>query len=516
MWTSLHAVLRESAERSPERPLVKHEATTLTYGEVDLATSRCAAALRELGVRFGDRVALCLPNGPEYLIAYYATLKAGACVVPIAPDVPPEGLELLLSDCEASAAFVERAGKLPDGIAPRVPSLRAAITLQGPATGSSGNLAFLDFDALRSHSGAVEDAGAKDDDLAVILYTSGTTSRPKGVMLAHRGMASSTAAILEDFGFTKEDRVAVSIPFFHTYGDWVQRSHVAAGAMIMTFDARTTPADMWRAIDREGCTGFPGTPPGFTILRSLRPEYDLSSLRYLTVAAAPLTAELCAAIMAALPRARLYNCYGQTEAGPKISWLKPEDMVRKAGSIGTAVSGVRLRIVDDDGRDVPQGETGELVAVGESFMQGYWRRPEETARVLRPDGLHTGDLARMDADGFVFLVGRKDDVLKSGAYRVSPPEVEEVIQGLPQIEECGVVGVPDPTLGAILVAAIVPRPGVAVEARDVFAACRKRLPPHKVPARIVKLDRLPRGRTGKLLRVELAEIVRDRTAGGAS
>jgi acyl-coenzyme A synthetase/AMP-(fatty) acid ligase len=454
---------------------------------------------------------LCLANGPEYLVAYYGALKAGACVVPVAPEVPRDGLELLLADCEASVVFLgPKASPAVCEVGSRVPTLRYVVSTHPAEGASASGVPVIEFASLTSHNLGLEDAGAGDGDLAVILYTSGTTAQPKGVMLTHHGMVGTTSAILEDFGFTNQDRVGIAVPFVHTYGDWVQRSFVAAGGMILTFDGRTIPAEMWRRIDDEKCTMFPGVPPSFAVLRDLRSEYDLSSLRCLTVAGAPLTTEMIGAITKALPQARLYNCYGQTEAGPKLSWLKPEDILRKAGSIGKAVSGVELRIVDEEGRDVSRGGTGELIAVGDNFMSGYWKRPEETAKALQSDGLHTGDLARMDDEGFVWLLGRTDDVLKSGAYRVSPMEIESVIQTLSNVEECAVVGVPDPLLGGVLVAAVVPKSGMKVEAHEVFGVCRSKLPPYKVPTRVVRLDRLPRGRGGKLLRVELTANVRQR------
>jgi long-chain acyl-CoA synthetase len=506
--TCLHALLRASAERAPDHPVFLRRGARTTYGELDRAASRFAGGLRELGVARGDRVALVLDNVVEYIVAYYGILKAGAAVMPLCPDTRTASLSYALSHCEAAAVVLgANNSKLLEGQSAALPSLRLLISHGAPQIADQGSLRVIELAALTASAAELHEEPTDDHQLASMIYTSGTTAHPKGVMLSHRNLMANTLSIVEYLKLQASDSVAMVLPFFYSYGNSVLHTHVCVGGTIAAVGTMAFPAAVLAGITEHRCTGIPGVPSTFARLlqSSLLEKHDLSSLRYLTQAGGPMTPALTQKLRQALPHVRMFIMYGQTEATARLSYVPAEELERKIGSAGIGIPGVTLRIMDKEGREVPRGTVGEIVATGDNIMLGYWKNPEETARVLRPEGLRTGDLAQMDEDGYIFIVGRETDMIKSGAHRIGPKEIEDVVEKLPEVAQCAVVGVPDELLGEAIVAYVVPVKDHTIDANAVLRICHEQLPRFKMPGHIRVVDSLPRTDTGKLRRKELKD-----------
>jgi acyl-CoA synthetase (AMP-forming)/AMP-acid ligase II len=501
----LQDLLRASVERDPHAAVFVRDGRTTTYGELASAVARFAAGLRELGVRKGERVALVLDGDVDFLIAYYGVLEAGAVVVALCSDVRREPLVHALAHCGAVALVLDAgASRHLAGEAGRLPDLRWLVQRGEPI--ACDPFACVAMAQLLAADGEPRDAGTTREDLAAIAYTSGTTGEPKGVMLAHRNMVANVRSIVQYLELTGSDRVAMLLPFYYAYGNSVLHTHVCAGAAIVHAGSIAFPAQVRALIARERCTGLSGVPATFARLTGeLTAKHDTRSLRYLTSAGAAMSADLAERVRAAFPSARLFVMYGQTEATARLAYVPPEDLARKLGSAGKAIPGVELRIRDERGHELPRGRVGEVVARGDNVMLGYWNDPEHSARVLRADGLHTGDLAHMDDDGYLFIVGRESELIKSGAHRIAPREIEQVIERVAGVRECAVAGIPDALLGQTIAAFVVPEVGLHVDRQSVLRACLEALPRFKLPEHVLELTALPRTPSGKLRRGELVD-----------
>jgi acyl-CoA synthetase (AMP-forming)/AMP-acid ligase II len=505
---SLPALLRNAADRAPEQPAFIRRGVTTTYAELDRDSDRLAGSLRELGITRGDRVALVLDGQVEYLIAYYAILKSGAAVVPLCPDTRAGTLGYALGHCEACAVILD--GKntaLLDGAGRELSALKHVLSVGRPRIDSRDGLAVQELAPLVAQGQPYVDAGAGDEDLASIVYTSGTTGRPKGVMLAHQNLLANIRSIVQYLELSATDRAGMVLPFFYVYGNSVLHTHIAVGGTIVMLGSMAFPTAVLQGIAEHRCTGLSGVPSTFARLIQVSglEQYDLQSLRYVTQAGGPMTAALTEKLKRAIPKVEIFVMYGQTEASARLSYLPPEHLERKLGSAGVAIPGVTLKIVDKAGEEVPRGEIGEIVATGENVMLGYWRDPEATAHTLRPEGLRTGDLGSMDDEGFLYIVSRKTDMIKSGAHRIGPQEIEDVVERLPEVAQCAAVGVPDELLGEAIVAFVVPATGAQLQPKAVLRFCHQHLPRFKMPGHVRVVSHLPRTPTGKLRRSELKE-----------
>jgi long-chain acyl-CoA synthetase len=314
-------------------------------------------------------------------------------------------------------------------------------------------------------------------------------------------------SIVEYLELDANDRVAMVLPFYYVYGNSVLHTHLCAGGTIVQAGTMTFPAEVLKQIASHRCTGFSGVPATFARLLDVAgiATADLSSLRYITQAGAAMTPALTERLRGAFPGVRIFVMYGQTEASARLAYVPPEDLDRKMGSAGKAIPGVVLRILDAEGRELPRGTVGEVVAQGDNVMLGYWKDADETARTLRADGLHTGDLASMDEDGFLFITGRESEMIKSGAHRIGPREIESAVELVPGVRECAVAGVPDALLGQAIAAFIVAEEGAAIDRQVVLRACLNELPRFKLPEHVFVLPELPRTATGKVQRQALVE-----------
>jgi acyl-CoA synthetase (AMP-forming)/AMP-acid ligase II len=340
---------------------------------------------------------------------------------------------------------------------------------------------------------------------AMMIYTSGTTSRPKGVLLSNGNLVANARAIAAYLQITPNDKVLCGLPFHFSYGSSVLNSNLISGAQLLLEDNFAFPQQTLKKMQEEGVTGFPGVPSTFALLlgRCQLSDFDLGKLRYLTQAGGSMPRAQIEKLRQQLPHTQVFIMYGQTEATARLSYLAPEHLEAKLGSVGMPLPGVEIE-VRSDGQVVPTGEIGEICARGPNIMLGYWREPELTSQVLRDGWLHTGDLGHLDSEGFLYIDGRAVEMIKVGAFRVSPQEVEEVLATFPGVQEVAVTGIADEVLGQSIKAVIVLREGAPADLRGIKAHCRQQLASYKVPKIVEFAAVLPRTASGKVQRFKLA------------
>lgn len=513
----LHHYLDRAAGADASAPAYRKDSVSVSYGELATRVRRFAGSVAALGVARGDRVALVLDSCVEHLVAYYGALHAGAAAVALCNDARTDALVFPLANCRARVLVIEPGNlKYLEGQASALPDLKHIIVTGAATLANPGHFQLHTFGDLESTTlPEASDAGASGEELASIIYTSGTTGRPKGVMLAHRSLIANTRAIVQYLELRPSDSVGMVLPYYYSYGNSVLHTHIAAGACITQLGNMVFPAVVVEQLAKLGCTGFSGVPATFARLLQgeLLEQHDLSSLRYVTQAGAAMRPEMAAELKQRLPKTNVFVMYGQTEASARLAYLPPADVVRKAGSVGVAIPGMKFSVCDPDGNELPRGTVGELVAEGPSVMLGYWEDPEGTARTLASHGLRTGDVAKMDDEGFVYIIGRDSDMIKSGAHRIAPQEIERVLEDHSAVREVAVVGKPDPLLGESIVAFVVPEGDTKPEVKALQRWCFERLPRFKLPQEIRFATELPKTASGKLTRAELKRALKEETAG---
>ena len=496
-------MLAESAGRFPHRPALVFRDRRLSYGGLQEEARRVGGILGEMGVRPGDRVILGLPNAPEFGVGYFGILAAGATVVPLNPALKAEEVRYILEDSGATAVVCSEM---------TYPLLQAARQTLGRP------IRALVLDPVASSSLAAGDvaAGAPpgeipparglpslgSEDVAACLYTSGTTGRPKGAMLTHRNLLANVQSFREILHITEADVFFCVLPMFHAFAATVLfLEPISLGATVVV-EPRFVPDVVLKAIAEQRVTFFAGVPTMYAVLAGLpRPALDFSAWRLCISGGAPLPPSVLEAFEAkyGIP---IYEGYGPTECSPVLT-VNPPLGVRKVGSVGPAIPQVQLRVVDDADVPVPVGEVGEIVARGPNVMKGYFNRPRETAAALRNGWYHTGDLGRVDADGYYYIVDRKTDLILVGGLNVYPREVELALTSHPAVAEAGVIGIPDPVRGETPKALVVLRDGQRVDPQELVQWCRQRLANYKVPRTISIVSQLPKTVTGKILKTEL-------------
>lgn len=487
--------LAEVARRSPDAIAMVDGDRKVDYAGFWGQAGQFAARLANHGVRRGDRVAILLPNRIEAAIACYGAWLAGAVAVPLNVQAKQRDLVPWLRHCAASFLLYEE----------RNTDALAALADLPDTVGSLGltNEAW----ALPQAASNAPDALPVATDLALILYTSGTTGAPKGVMLSHGNLVSNVDSVLDYLQLSASDSVMTLLPFYYAYGASVLHTHLMRGARLHLAPNLLFPQLVVEAMASARVTGFSGVPSTFALLldRVRLDQYDLGALRYLTQAGGAMSPAMTLRLRAALPAARLFVMYGQTEATSRLTWLPPERLDEKVGSAGVAIRDVELKIIRDDGSEAPVGEAGNVVVRGDGIMQGYWDDPALTAQVLRDGWLHTGDMGHVDDEGFLFLAGRRSDMIKTGAHRVHPNDVEEVIAEVPGVVEVAVVGIDDELLGQVVKAIVVAHDMPARGADLIKAHCRARLAQYKIPKVVEFASALPRTASGKVKRIQLME-----------
>jgi long-chain acyl-CoA synthetase len=493
--------LETRATRQPDWPMIRFEGRTWTYSDVDGAATRLAVSMRRAGIGKGDRAALYLPNLPEFAVVYYAAQKLGAITVTINAIFKTEEVRFLLDDSGAKIVFTvaELLGFVPVDC----PALEHRVSVDGTGAGSLAE--WLD-DHARHDGAKFESVDCAPGDAAALLYSSGTTGFPKGVTLTQSNIHSNVAVCARYAGYTPQDRLAVFLPLFHVYGqNFIMNAAVSAGATLVLF-RRFAPDVVLKAIGSERITMFFGVPTIFIALLGLDlSPYDLSSLRFEMSAAATMPEAISRRWTERFGR-RIFEGYGLTECSPFACY---NDLFEhRFGSVGRAVDDFELKIFDEDDRELPPGSWGEIVIKGPGVMKGYWGRPDETAQALRGGWLHSGDIGRMDADGYVYIVDRVKDMINVSGFKVWPAEVEQYLYKLPGVHEVAVYGVAHAEKGEQVAAAVVASPGHALTAEQVIEYCKANIAAYKVPARVDIVSELPKSATGKILK----RVLRDRAA----
>ncbi len=510
-WLFFHA------ERSPGAPAVASTTARLSYGELADRVRALAGHLAARGIGPRSRVLLALPNTLATVVAGLAVNALGGTSVEVNREWSAEVLGDIVSGSRVRQAFIwagdarrwgpaltgrpidhlwgVHRGALPRAFRDAIAGIPATLLLEdgrvdpdlGAAAGPAAPELSLDWPAL-------------------VLYTSGSTGKPHGVVQTFRNVDANTRSIVDYLGLTADDRALLTLPLYYCYGRSVLQTHLFAGGSVFLDNRMAFPRVVLETLALEGCTGFAGVPLTFEIIRRQVdvPAIGFPRLRYVTQAGGAMAPDTIAWARTAFRPAELFVMYGQTEATARLSYLPPGSSADKAGSIGIAIPGVELQVVDEHGRELPVGEVGELVARGQNVTPGYLDEPSETAAILHDDWLWTGDLAYRDADGFFFHRGRVKEILKIGGHRVSPVEIEQVIELHPGVAEAAVVGVKNALWGEVPKAVVVPRPGATPLAAELAQFCRERLPAYQVPVTFILVEALPRNESGKLLRAELA------------
>ena len=503
----LHNQFEASAEKTPDKDALVVEGRRYTYAEIDALSRRLAATLQRRGVKRGDRVALFLPNSAEMVVGIYAALRVGAIFMPISPQTKQAKLLYILQDSTPRCVITDaRLAQAWEELIPQVGDILTTIVcgpdLEDPSRGSR----LLSFAAATaSDNGSPIYPGTIDQDLAAIIYTSGSTGDPKGVMLSHHNMISAANSISTYLGLRHDDVILCALPLSFDYGLYQVLMGFKQGARVVVEQSFAFPVKVLEVMARERTTVFPGVPTMFSMLMALGnlSQFDLGSLRMITNTAAALSERHIRELRAFFPKATLFSMYGLTEC-KRVSYLPPDQLDVRPGSIGKGMPNEEVYLVDDNGERLPPGSVGELVVRGSNVMRGYWRKPEETAQCLKPGPypgetvLHTGDLFRMDEEGYLYFLGRKDDIIKSRGEKVAPKEVENALYSLDGVLDAAVIGVPDPLLGEAVKAFVVLKPGFAYTERDVIKHCLASLESFMAPKFVEFVPSLPKTGTGKI------------------
>ncbi len=492
--------LEAAVRAAPGAPALATSDTAWTYRELASAIDAAQRALSARSARRGSRVALLLGNSPQYVALYYGAMAAGRVAVPLDTQEKRRTLILQIRHCGASLLCGDPAHPEWAGVSADATQYGVDVMPIPRHTGPDAAATLIDLLRAFRRDEPLMQIGA--DEPAAIFFTSGTTARPKGVVLSHRNLAANAQAIADYLSLTASDRGFCVLPMHLSYGNSILNTHLIRGARLALEDSLAFPQALLQRMQDEAITGFAGVPSTFNLLRAgAHPQsFDLRALRYITQAGGPMPRALTAWLRKELPAARLFLMYGQTEATARLSYLPPDRLREKSRSVGIPVTGVEIDIVRA-GRRALTLEVGEIRVRGPNVMLGYWQDAEATAEVLKGGWLYTGDLGHRDSEGYLYIDGRVSDQIKTGAYRVSPEEIEEVIASLSGVREVGVTGVVDDMLGHVIKAVIVA--DGAPDAKRVQAHCRARLASYKVPRIIEFASSLPRTAAGKLQRSKL-------------
>jgi long-chain acyl-CoA synthetase len=494
MHVNLGSILRVSADSGGDRVAIRFGDRAITYGELERAARGIAASLRARGLAPGDKIALMVPNVPEFTMAYFGILYAGCIVVPINVLLSGEEVRFHLEDSDAKLLVAHsffRATADQGAGAAGIP----IVWTEGEADDSIPAMARAEpLDAIHPTS-AIE--------TAVILYTSGTTGRPKGAELTHSNLLLNCAVVTPRLISLKSDDVALAtLPFFHSFGQTcIQNATIAFGAAF-TLLPRFDPAEAFELIERDRVTFFTGVPTMYFALlhHEAEREYDVSSLRWCISGGAPMPVEVLQAFEKKYP-VKILEGYGLSETSPVASF-NLIDRPRKPGSIGYPVWGVEMQILDQNDRPLPDGEPGEICIRGHNVMKGYLKQPEATKEAMRGGWFHSGDIGVRDADGAFTIVDRKKDMILRGGFNVYPREVEEVLYAHEAVVEAAVIGIPSARFGEEIKAVVVSR-DPKLSAQDLIDYSKQHLAAYKYPRSIEFVESLPKGATGKILKREL-------------
>jgi long-chain acyl-CoA synthetase len=506
---NLSSQLHETAKTWAAKPAYYFQDQVSTYAELDAAITKFASGLEKLGVKKGDHIALLLGNTPHFIISLYGALRLGVTVIPVNPIYTADEIGYILKNGDVKVVVaLDLVIPVAEKIHSFLPKVEHYVYCE-TGSGQSDLESLSVYPKLNSFTSVVSSGNLsfqgpelQDDDVAIILYTSGTTGTPKGAMLTHKNLYSNAMDVGEYLKMNIEDRVITALPMFHVFClTVVLNAPLLSGATLLIVP-RFSPKEIFLIAKEYDATLFAGVPTMYNFLYQYpdgNPE-DLQTLR------------LCISGGSALPVALLMNFeqkfnvrvsegYGLSEASP-VTCFNPLDRPRKPGSIGTSVMHIENKVVNELGDEVPVGEVGELIVRGPNVMKGYYKMPEESQAALRGGWLYTGDLARVDEEGYFYIVDRKKDLIIVGGYNVYPREVEEVIYNHPDVVEAAVFGVPDPNQGEAVTGYVVSKnPNLTAE--QLLSYCKEHLAKYKIPSSIEFIDELPKNTTGKILRMAL-------------
>lgn len=506
--------VRQTAIEQPGKVAYHFLGRDTSYGEFEQQVSLFASALQDLGVEKGDHVAILLGNSPHFLISLYATMRIGATAIPVNPMYTPDeisyiikngdvklviALDMLLPLVDLGVKAFPQVDKYI--ICETMPDIKEKLASLSDAAKDKVQL----FSKLLSSTTTIVDPmPLNDEDVAIILYTSGTTGYPKGAMLTHRNLYSNARDVSEYLTINTDDRVIATLPVFHVFAlTVVVNAPLLKGATVL-LAPRFSPQEIYELAGSQKATVFAGVPTMYNFLYQHEGDIsNFSSLRLAISGGAPLPVQVLYDFEKKF-NVRVSEGYGLSEASP-VTCFNPLDRERKAGSIGTSIVNVENKVVDVNGNEVPIGEVGELIVRGPNVMKGYYKMPEETENAIRDGWLYTGDLAKQDEDGYFYIVDRKKDMIIVGGFNVYPREVEEVLFSHPKVIEAAVVGFPDPNLGEAVCAFVVLKDNT-ISADDLREYCAQHIVKYKVPKVIEILDELPKNSTGKILRRSLKEM----------
>jgi long-chain acyl-CoA synthetase len=489
---NLASILEETTSKHGDRPALKLDDATVTYEQLDEASARAAALLKSKGLEPGDRVGIMLPNVPYFAIAYYGVLRAGGVVVPMNVLLKGREVSFYLTDPEAKLLFAwhdfaEAAEKGAEEAGAEVIDVQAG-----------------EFEKLLGEHEPDREVVERDgDDTAVILYTSGTTGKPKGAELTHENMYKNAEVAAGLGEVSEEDVLLGALPLFHSFGQTCGLNAGVYTGSLLTMIPRFDPGKALEIIQRDKVTVFQGVPTMYTAMLQYddKDDYDISCLRTCMSGGSAMPVEILKGFEEAFG-CKVLEGYGLSETSPVASFNHP-DRDRKPGSIGTPIEGVEMKVVDDDGNEVDQGEVGEIVIKGHNVMKGYWNREEATEEAIKDGWFYTGDMAKIDEDGYFFIVDRKKELIIRGGYNVYPREIEEVLYEHPAVAEVAVVGVPDEKMGEEVGAAVALKKDQDVSEDELRDFVKNEVANYKYPRKIWFVDELPKGPTGKILKREI-------------
>jgi long-chain acyl-CoA synthetase len=489
---NLSTVLTDSAERDPDHVALRLDDMEVSYGLLDEGSARLAAVLADRGLKPGDRVGIMLPNVPYFGVCYYGVLRAGGVVVPMNVLLKRREVAFYLGDSGAELMFAWE-GFADDANAGAQEAGAECIVVK------PGEFEKL----LAGVEPRREVVDRAPDDTAVILYTSGTTGTPKGAELTHANLKTNCEITRDMFGIGGDVVTLGALPLFHSFGQTCGMNATLAAGGTLSLIPRFDPGKALEIIERDRVNLFQGVPTMYSALlhHEGHEKFDTATLELCVSGGSAMPVELMRSFEEAFG-CKILEGYGLSESSPVASFNRP-DRERKPGSIGIPIEGVEMKVVDDDGNDVAQGEVGEIVIRGHNVMKGYWNKPDETGETLIDGWLHTGDIAKIDEDGYFFIVDRKKDLIIRGGYNVYPREIEEVLYEHPAVREAAVIGVKDDKLGEEVGAAVALKDGEEASAQELRDFVKEQVAAYKYPRRVWFVDDLPKGPTGKILKREI-------------
>ncbi|MFH1701775.1 MAG: class I adenylate-forming enzyme family protein [Candidatus Zixiibacteriota bacterium] len=522
-------ILRRGGATSPDKIAVTHGDKDISYRNLIETVVTLSEFLKSSKIPHGSCVGVLFENSVEYIQAFFSIIAAGLIPVPLDTSLKPDKFKFILKDCGAKGLFIQKKytrhiNQIIDSDSPVdliISDRKMDLSSLGKRTEFLSEIleisdkkinfeAFIrDIEKQLPVDNLTHTAiGDTPHELAAVFYTSGSTGTPKGVMLSHRNLMSNTLATVEYLELSPDDSIIVILPFYYIYGNSLLLTHILAGGRVVIDNRFAFPQVILETMASEKVTGFSGVPSNFMILLNNPNFYSnkFPSLRYLTQAGGAMAPEVIRKVMDAFPDKQIFIMYGQTEASPRVTYLPPDMLDENIGSIGIPVPGITIDIIGENGEEVPNGKVGEIVVSGDCVMMGYRNQPEEQAEVLKDGKLFTGDLARRDENGLIYVVSRKKEILKVGGNRVSAREIEEKLLEHPAILETAIVGISDDILGEAIKAFIVIKENQTIETKEIQDFCKTHLAMHKVPKFVEFLDTLPKYQSGKVNKQALKEI----------